>query len=128
MKRMLREDERRIYNYNRKCSDNCGLWVLRVFTILFNIALVVAGWFAIYYVHVYENFMNEDSQAGVDWLTDVAKWIPAVVMCVLNGLIHLFTEILVYFEKWDYASHKLNHLLVRCYLAKMSNLIVFSLI
>jgi len=110
---------------NRSNAVKLTLLVTRLILFTLNIALLGGSWYAIFLVNVYQNTITSYMAANFSWLSYVAPFIPAICLTLLNTLIPLITNLIIYLERWDYQSTITNNQIWRNFLSQEINIIIF---
>lgn len=128
LQNMLKEEQVKETIKNRSRAKKLELYISRSILFSLNFCLVVSSWVGIYYVNVYQQSISDYLKTKFSWLTYVAAFIPSVCLTLINGLIPLVTNMIIFLERWDYASSVINNQIWRNFLAKEFNIIIFFLI
>lgn len=110
---------------NRSNAVKLTLLVMRVLFFSTNIALLASSWYAIFLVNVYQNTITEYMAAKFSWLSYVAAFVPAICLTLLNTLVPMITNLIIYLERWDYQSTITNNQIWRNFVLKELNIIIF---
>jgi len=128
LQNMLKEEQVKEAIKKRSRAKKLELLISRSFLFTLNFCIVVSSWVGIYFVNVYQQSISDYLKTRYSWLTYVAAFIPSVCLTIINGIIPLLTNMIIYFERWDYASSVINNQIWRNFLAKEFNIIIFFLI
>ena len=109
----------------RTNAKKIQLIVVRLLLFTLNISLLGASWYAIFLVNVNEYTISSYLAAHYSWLSYLSAFIPSICLTLINTLIPLLTNLIIYFERWDYHSTVINNQIWRNFLAKEINIVIF---
>ena len=109
---------------NRTLGDKCCLWTIRFFTISINIGIIFAGILGIITTQNNTHVIMEKTKDYVV-LNVIAPYLPQIIISTINLVTPTVTKWITALERWDYPETRIMNNIIRSYIAKMFNLVVF---
>ncbi|CDW90011.1 UNKNOWN [Stylonychia lemnae] len=128
MKNLLKEDEVKKAIASRTKQEKFKLFLRRLISFLVNIAVIGGGWYAIYTVNVRQDEIETKLVDFQSWLKYVADFVAPLCLSFINIILPSITNQLIQLEKWDFQSTVIINEILRNFLTKQFNIILFFLL
>lgn len=123
----LKDEARLKEAANRTAQQKTALIARRVITTIVFIVILLAGWSAITALVIVEKDMVSAISPGnsIDLLI---KFIPKLLISVINSVIPVLALKITYLENWDDPAFTVKMSLIRLYLVKILNVILYAVL
>lgn len=123
----LRDEARLKAASNRTAQQKAALYTRRVITTIVFIFILSAGWIGIAALVMTEkDFVSSISTSGTMKL--LATFIPKLLISIINSSIPTLALKITYYENWDDPAFTVKMSLIRLYLVKILNVILYAVL